>query len=111
MWWIIKDYLSPIFVFMISVVALLGTFWVIVAIIWSIIAIIERVSAREFVPNGKKTVMFVAFVIIGMPMGVIVYNIYGKLFDNTSKIELQNAILKEQVDSLKNEISIIRTNK
>lgn len=111
MWWIVRDYLSPIFVFAFSVLALIWIFWIVIAVIWSIIAIVERVSAREFVPSGKKTVMFVAFVIIGMPIGAIIYDLYGKMCSGNNKLEKQNAILKEQVDSLKREISTSSTDK
>lgn len=79
MWDIIRSIVGGILSVVFGFTALLGCLWLIFAFIWATLIIIEKKSMSEFVPDGKKTIMFVAFMFFGVPFGVVLTLIYQGL--------------------------------
>ena len=68
--------IGGIFAVVFGIMVLLGCWWLIFAFIWATLLTIEKKSMTEFVPSGKKTIMFVAFVFFGIPFGIVLTLLY-----------------------------------
>ena len=76
MWDILLSIIGGIFAVVFGIMVLLGCWWLIFAFIWATLLTIEKKSMTEFVPSGKKTIMFVAFVFFGIPFGIVLTLLY-----------------------------------
>ena len=76
MWDLLLSIIVGIFAVVFGIMALLGCWWLIFAFIWATLLTIEKKSMTEFVPSGKKTIMFVAFVFFGIPFGIVLTLLY-----------------------------------
>ena len=76
MWDLLLSIIVGIFAVVFGIMALLGCWWLIFAFIWATLLTIEKKSMTEFVPSGKKTIMFVAFVFFGISFGIVLTLLY-----------------------------------
>ena len=76
MWDLLLSIIGWIFAVVFGIMALLGCWWLIFAFIWATLLTIEKKYMTEFVPSGKKTIMFVAFVFFGIPFGIVLTLLY-----------------------------------
>ena len=76
MWDLLLSIIGWIFAVVFGIMALLGCWWLIFAFIWATLLTIEKKSMTEFVPSGKKTIMFVGFVFFGIPFGIVLTLLY-----------------------------------
>ena len=89
-----------------GIAAFMGAMYLILAIIWAAASLIENGTGISFDVDKKHLWRFVAFMLFGVPFGILVSFLYYSFAYSPTAIERKNAKLEKENDSLRNQINI-----